>query len=156
MKRTMTLIAVSMILAALLCGCGSVSASQISESPSAADASASVGAYNDGTYQYTGEKDAESYHVEGTMVVSSGVIQSMEWQIVDDNRNRVFDDTYEEVYGNETYKQQCRDNLSGMQTFVPALIEKQDAGEVDAVSGATWAYKKFEEAAKALLEQAKK
>ncbi len=116
---------------------------------------ASTGAYKDGTYQYTGKKDGEGYLVEGTMVVSGGLIQSMEWQIVDDHRHRVFDETYEDVFGNDTYKQQCRDDLSGMKTYAPTLIDKQEVGDVDAVSGATWSHGKFVEAAEALLEQAK-
>ncbi len=157
MKRAVTLIAISVTLVSLLCACGGqpVSDSQASESPSAADVSASTGAYKDGTYQYTGKKDGEGYLVEGTMVISDGLIQSMEWQIVDDHRHRVFDETYEEVFGNDTYKQQCRDDLSGMKTYAPALIDKQEVGDVDAVSGATWSYGKFQEAAAALLEQAK-
>ncbi len=158
MKRAITLIAISLILASLLCACGGqpVSVSQASESPSVAESAAPAGKYKDGTYQYTGKKDGEGYLVEGTMVISDGLIQSMEWQIVDDHRHRVFDETYEEVFGNDTYKQQCRDDLSGMKTYAPALIDKQEVGDVDAVSGATWSYGKFQEAAEALLEQAKK
>jgi major membrane immunogen (membrane-anchored lipoprotein) len=115
---------------------------------------APAGALKDGTYLYKGKNDGEGYHVEGTMAVSNGNIRSMEWKIID-NTGRVFDETYEEVYkGNDTYIQQCRDNWKGILTFVPALLEKQDPAQVDAVSGATWAYNKFEEAAKALLEQA--
>lgn len=155
MKRTITLIAISVILSALLCACGSQSVSQASASPTAAEASVSAGAYKDGTYQYTGKKDGEGYLVEGTMVITNGLIQSMEWQIVDDHRHRVFDETYEDVFSNDTYKQQCRDDLSGMKTYAPALIDKQDVGAVDAVSGATWSHGKFAEAAEALLEQAK-
>lgn len=134
-KKVIGFAAAFVILAALLCACGIA--------PAAAQ-----------TYQYVGKNDLEGYHVEGTMAVSGGVIQSMEWKIIDSN-GRVFDETYEEEYtGIELYIQQCRDNWSGMQTFVPALLQTQDLGEVDAVSGATWAYNKFKEAAKALLEQA--
>jgi major membrane immunogen (membrane-anchored lipoprotein) len=113
-----------------------------------------VSAYKDGTYDYTGKPDAEGYHAEGTMKVSGGKIQSMEWRIVD-SAGRVFDDKYEEVYkGNDTYIQQCRDNWKGLQDFVPKLLDKQDPEGVDAISGATWAYRKFDEAASALLKQA--
>lgn len=156
MKKVIAFAAAFVILAALMCACGGEPAGpdvSASSSPSAIDTAA--GAYKDGTYQYCGEDDVENYHVEATMVVSNGNIQSMEWKIVDDNRDRVFDETYEEVYtGNKMYIQQCRDNWSGMQTYVPALLDTQDPDGVDAISGATWAYKKFEEAAKALLEQA--
>lgn len=145
MKRMIALAAALVILAAM-CACGS--------EPDLA--SATSGPYKDGAYQYCGKDDVEGYHVEASMAVDNGRIESMEWKIVDDNRKRVFDETYEEVYGLKLYIQQCRDNWSGMQSFVPALLEKQDPEEVDAVSGATWAYKKFEEAAKALLAQAEK
>jgi major membrane immunogen (membrane-anchored lipoprotein) len=167
----MSLIAVSAIPAALLYACAGKPASgtQASATPVAAGLSAlststsplpsmsptpGVRAYRDGAYEYKGRPDGEGYHVEGTMAVSHGDIASMQWKIVDAT-GRVFDGTYEEVYtGNEVYMQQCRDNFSGLQTFVPALLDTQDPLGVDTVSGATWAYNKFQEAAKALLEQA--
>ncbi len=160
MKKVIA-IAAALLTAAFLCACGSepaagTPAGPVPDSSASPSVTVSAGPYKDGTYQYRGKKDSEWYHVEATMVISNGAIQSMEWFIVDENKDRVFDETYEEVYGYELYIQQCRDNWKGMQTFVPALLETQDPDEVDAVSGATWAYDKFEEAAKALLEQAKK
>ncbi len=153
MKKVIVL-ALALITAASLCACtGTASETAPSPSPSA---TAAPGPYKDGTYEYIGKRDGEVYHVEGTMVVEGGNIQSMDWKIVDENKDRVFDETYEEVYVYQLYIQQCRDNWSGMQGYVPALLQTQDPDKVDAVSGATWAYNKFEEAAKALLEQAKK
>lgn len=136
----------------LLCSCQAAATPSPSSSPSVA-----VGAYKDGAYTYTGKKDGEGYYVKATMVVCGGAIASMDWQILDSNSNdKVFDDQYEKIYtGNDMYVQQCRDNIKGMKGFVPRLLQVQDPGKVDTVSGATWAYNKFEEAAKALLQQAK-
>lgn len=156
MKKMMLVFAASVITVAILCACSSEPAIQSAGMPSAAAVSTLSGNYKDGSYQYVGKKDSENYHVEGTMVVNNGAIQSMDWKIVDDARGRVFDETYEEVFGIDLYIQQCRDNLSGMRGYVPALLDTQNPDDVDAVSGATWAYKKFEEAAKALLKQAAK
>lgn len=158
-KKAISLVAFSVILAALLCSCvqnpsvgqeATPPADSLSPSPVNSD----IGSYKDGTYEYTGKPDVEGYHTEGTLVVSGGKIQSMDWRIIDSS-GRVFDEKYEEVYaGNDTYIQQCRDNWKGLKEFVPELLDKQDPKGVDAISGATWAYNKFEEAAKSLLEQA--
>ena len=165
MKKGIAVIAAASISACILNACNQTAAgNQQTPGPSASLASASPAAtvlatiraagYKDGTYNYVGKPDIEGYHVEGGIVVSGGGIVSMQWKIVDGN-GRVFDATYKDVYGDQVYKQQCRDNWSGMQGFVPELLTGQDPKAVDTVSGATWAYNKFEEAAKALAAQAK-
>lgn len=165
MKKAFAIVALSAIPAAMLSSCGQAPAASPSgpapaitaTSPSASAsflATAGIIAYQNGTYQYIGKADGEGYHVEATMVVSGGAIQSMQWKIID-TLGRVFDDKYEKIFtGNNVYIQQCRDNLSGMQGFVPELIKEQDPKTVDTVSGATWAYNKFEEAAAAMAKDA--
>lgn len=109
MKNLITLAAALIILAALsACGSepasGAPSASVIAAPPSSS-VTVAPGILKDGTYQYKGGNDGEGYHVEGTMVVNNGSIQTMEWKIID-STGRVFDETYEEVYkGNDTYIQ---------------------------------------------------
>jgi major membrane immunogen (membrane-anchored lipoprotein) len=114
------------------------------------------GKYKDGSYTYTGPKDGEGYYVKASLIVKDTAIQSMDFQIID-STGRVFDDKYEEIYaGNDMYIQQCRDNMKGIKAFLPQLLKVQNPDKVvDTVSGATWAYNRFEEAAKALLSQAK-
>lgn len=133
---------------AALAGCSST--------PAAAPASTAFSAYKDGTYEVKCSVDGEGYFVKGTLTIQDGKITSAEWAIYDAGRqNKVFDKDYETVFaGNDTYIQQCRDNLKGMAGYSAKLVETQDADGVDAVSGATWAYHKFEQFVKEGLKQA--
>lgn len=115
----------------------------------------SVITYPDGVYEFEGKKDGEGYFVKGTLTVSGNKIASAKWSIFDSNRNdKVFDKDYEVVFSDDMYIQQCRDNLKGMADYEPQLIQNQDILFVDAVTGATWAYHKFEEFVKGALKKA--
>jgi major membrane immunogen (membrane-anchored lipoprotein) len=112
--------------------------------------------YNNGVYNVQSEKDVEGYYCKATVTIKDDKIQEIDWQILDEN-NRVFDETYEEVFeGNEYYQEQCRNDLKGAKTYGPELIEVQDLEKVDAISGATWANQKFKEIIKLALAEAKK
>ncbi len=176
MNKSIIVLPVLLLLGSLLCACQppsaaaspasqaqpgmqtaspAVTAAAPSSSPSSVEHKA-VGVYKDGTYTYIGLKDGEGYYVKASMAIKDGRIVSMDWQILDSNHgDQVFDDRYENIYaGNDLYIQQCRDNMKGLVQFVPRLLQVQDPDQVDTVSGATWVYDKFEEAAKALLKQA--
>jgi major membrane immunogen (membrane-anchored lipoprotein) len=115
-------------------------------------------ALKDGVYEAQTRKDSEGYFVKGVMCVEKGNIVSLDWEIRDGSRNdKLFDNTYgPEVYeGNPTYQQQCRDNLAGMPSFAPRLIETQDPAKVDAVTGATWAQNEFQFIVAELIKKAK-
>lgn len=100
--------------------------------------------YKDGVYEYKSIPDPENYYVKGSVTVKGGKIAAVDWGIYDAARSdKLFDKDYEAVFADEVYKQQCRDNLKGMAEYTPRLIEKQDIFQVDAVSGATWAYDNF-------------
>lgn len=114
-----------------------------------------IGRYINGLYQGETEKDWEGYTTFCTIRVVRGLIAIVDWQIYDNYRKRIFDDTYEEVYtGNQYYIQQCRDNMIGMKAYGPKLIETQDLDQVDSITGATWCYNKFKEVVTITLEDA--
>jgi imidazolonepropionase-like amidohydrolase len=113
--------------------------------------------YRGGVYEVQDAPDVEGYFCKAKVTIANQKIMGVEWNIFDRNRsNRIFDETYEEVYaGNKLYQQQCQDDLKGTKTYGPKLVETQDLHKVDAVTGATWAHKKFVNIMKSALEKAK-
>lgn len=160
MKKWLSILVI-MTLLMIFSGCSaSKQADAGAPSPSAAAQSSneatSATAYKDGTYNMESNTDGEGYFVKGTMVVKDSKITEFEAEILDSNRdNRVFDETYEEVMNTEHYKQQCRDDLKGLQIYNSKIIELQDPAEVDTISKATWAHRWFKLAAADLTKQAK-
>lgn len=113
------------------------------------------GRYIDGVYEGQSDIDWEGYRTTTAIQVTGGKIRIVDWQIYDNYRKRYFDETYETVYtGNTLYIQQCRDNMVGMRTFGPKLIETQDVDLVDNITGATWCHRKFREVVKIALADA--
>lgn len=110
--------------------------------------------YKDGVYSAQTKPDPEAFYSKAQIKIKDDRITDVTFNIYDGN-NRVFDNTYEEVYkNNDTYIQQCRDNMKGIKAFSSQLIKKQNIAKVDAVSGATWAYLKFEEVVAEALKKA--
>ncbi len=110
--------------------------------------------HKDGKYTVESKPDYEGYYSKATVIIKDGKIKSIDWNIYD-SKKRVFDEAYEEVFGNnQHYREQCRKDLSGSKIYGPKLIQVQNIDEVDAISGATWANKKFKEVVKLALEQA--
>jgi major membrane immunogen (membrane-anchored lipoprotein) len=114
-----------------------------------------TGDYINGTYEGQTSIDGEGYNALANITVNRGQISVVDWRIYDNRLKRNFDDTYEEVYtGNALYQQQCRDNMVGMRAFGPKLIETQDIGEVDNITGATWCWRKFKDVVAITLKDA--
>lgn len=111
--------------------------------------------YKDGTYEITTGKDIENYYVKASLTIKDGKIADFHYDIYDSrNNNALFDESYEKYMNTEVYKQQCRDDLAGMKTYGPKLIDTQSVDEVDVVSKATWTWKWFKKVAQELLDQA--
>lgn len=154
MKKSIVLLIGCCIVVSLTSGCAggekakaSVTSEKVSEKQ----------AYKDGTYEVQTEADPEGYFTKANVAIKDGKITSVEWNIYDSNRaNRVFDETYEEVFkGQESYQEQCRADLKGAKTYSGKLIDTQNIEEVDAISGATWTNEKFKEVVKIALDKAK-
>jgi major membrane immunogen (membrane-anchored lipoprotein) len=74
----------------------------------------------------------------------------------DSNLHETFDGNYEKHFeGNPEYIQQSRNDWKGVQTYPAVLLEKQDTGKVDAISGATWSNKIFRASVKEALKDAR-
>lgn len=111
--------------------------------------------YKDGTYELVSDKDFEGYFAKATLTIKDGQITDFNYELYDSNNgDRLFDETYEELMPSQVYKQQCRDDLKGMKTYGPKLVETQSVDEVDVVSKATWTWKWFKEVAQELLDKA--
>lgn len=153
MRKLLSIILAVVLVTFVLAGC---SPQPTTANAPASPAATASGAYEDGTYDYVSNNDGEGYFVKGALTISGGKISNAEWAIYDANRaNKVFDKDYETVFaGNDTYIQQCRDNLKGMEGYSQALIDGQSIDAVDAVTGATWAYNKFSEFVAGALAQA--
>jgi major membrane immunogen (membrane-anchored lipoprotein) len=117
------------------------------------------GLYRDGVYRAETPPDHEGYFCRVVLTVEQGSITACLWEIRDANRNnRLFDETYgPEVYKNQAlYRRQSEENLRGMAGYAKALVNTQALSRVDAVTGATWAHRKFGEVLAAVLKKAKK
>jgi major membrane immunogen (membrane-anchored lipoprotein) len=110
--------------------------------------------YKNGTYTAKTSPDAEGYCCSAKVTIKNSKIISVNWHIYD-KQNRIFDEKYENVFDDNLYKKQCRDDLKGAKTYAPALIKKQNIEKVDAISGATWSNKLFKEAVSLALDKAK-
>lgn len=105
--------------------------------------SVSAPKYKDGTF--TGESKSkytsEPYFGQTTITIKDGRIQHISFQIIDKEKNEVFDEKYEKHYkGYEVYVQQCRNDWKGVQAYNKLIEKRKSIDKVDAISGATWSY----------------
>lgn len=110
--------------------------------------------YKDGDYEVKTEKDSEGFYCKAKVTIKDSKITNVEWNIYD-YEDRVFDETYEEVYsGQPKYQMQCRNDLKGAITYGATLVEVQDIKKVDSITGATWSNKNFKKAINLALQKA--
>lgn len=116
------------------------------------------GPYIDGIYkaktqaQYT----YEPYVGYVIVTVKNGWPTDAEFTIIDTAKNEVFNEQYEKNFeGNQLYINQCRNDLRGVKVYPEIFKKVQTIDKVDAISGATWSYNFFKQAAIEALKQAK-
>lgn len=159
MKKLSLIILANVILVLLMSGCGKATEEAKQNSTKNANTSVSsmevnAAEYKDGTYEGRYDDGTEGFYCIAKITISSNKITNVDWNIYDKS-NRVFDESYEDLYNTAAYKQQCRDDLKGSKTYGSKLIQEQDIQKVDAVTGATWTNKLFKGAIKRALEKAK-
>jgi len=120
----------------------------------AADSKKEAIKYKDGEYEINTKTLSEGFTCKAKVTIKNNKIANVDWNIYD-SKNRVFDGTYEDVYSEALYKQQCRDDFKGSQGYTSKLIEVQDTEKVDAVTGATWTNNIFKNAVDLALEKAR-
>lgn len=169
--RILTAILLILSLAAVASACGESGQGRQADAPGtdvsvhadsaptggkdAVTASDPTASYRDGTYEITTDEDLEGYYVKASLTIKDGKITDFHYDIYDSNKgDALFDEHYEDYMPTQHYKQQCRDDLKGMKTYGPKLVETQSVDDVDAVAKATWTWKWFKKAANELLEQA--
>jgi major membrane immunogen (membrane-anchored lipoprotein) len=88
--------------------------------------------------------------------LKNGLFTEINFIVRDSNLHETFDGNYEKHFeGNPEYIQQSRNDWKGVQTYPAVLLEKQDTGKVDAISGATWSNKIFRASVKEALKDAR-
>ena len=93
--------------------------------------------------------DSETYIGITKLTIKDGVVQNVDFQIVDSLKNEIFDQNYDVHFpDNAEYREQCHKDWQGVLNYPKQLLEKQDLNRVDAVSGATWSYNLFTSSAK--------
>jgi major membrane immunogen (membrane-anchored lipoprotein) len=115
--------------------------------------------YKDG--QYSGISRSyytdEPYFGIAHITIEKGRITDVRFSIRDSSKHELFDAGYEKHFsGNNEYVQQCRNDFRGVNSYPDSLIKYQDAGKVDAISGATWSYNIFKASVEEALASAKK
>lgn len=113
--------------------------------------------YKDGTYEGKSEKTNESYYGRAEIILKSGKITTVDFQIIDGG-GVVFDEKYGPAMfaGNDLYLQQCKDDLEGIKQYKDELLSTQDIDQVDTISGATWSNRIFKETITEALKNAGK
>lgn len=112
--------------------------------------------YTEGDYTWQGKIDTEGYQTFITYKIENGLMKDLDWYIYDTRLKRKFDETYKEVFeqsGQPEFVEQSINDWAGAITYAPALIDNQgesfdaqDIEDLDAISGATWTYRKFKTA----------
>ena len=114
--------------------------------------------YKDGTYIGNSQSiyKEEPFVGISTIIIQGGLIDSVNFYIVDTSKNELFDARYEKHFAgvNEEYVQQCRKDWAGTQRYPKVLMAKKKLSEVDAVSGATWSFNMFRDATSVALKKA--
>lgn len=110
-------------------------------------------AYRDGSYEATSAKtDERGGFGKISLNVSQGKITGVEFHTYNKDGS-VKDETYGEGLPEGQYKI-AQAAIAANAEYAKQLVEYQQLIDVDAVSGATWNYQLFEDAAQQVLEQA--
>lgn len=141
--------------------------------------------YVDGVYEGKSEVTGESYYATAQIVIQNNKIKSADVKIVDGDvskriyyslnamdkdvlkkldgvKERIFDESYgtELFPGNEGnnphYREQCKNDLAGLKSYIEKLAREQDINKVDAITGATWSNMLFKGAVLDALQKAEK
>lgn len=150
MKKYLSMIALSSTL--VLTGCGKEEEPEV-ENPTedVADEEVAEG-LQDGTYEIKDSEADDNGYQEGlTIVVSGGKITDATWDSVDEDGNpKIEDEDYQETM--------TQTDGIGPQEFIPELenqlLDTQNPDDMDAITGATGTFEKFQAYAKELLEAA--
>lgn len=152
MKKQTLLLIIVMLALTLFTGCGS-STKETSPAPAAGK---QAKALKDGTYTAKSGPDDRGAVGEVTLVIEKGKIVKADYKGVMKD-GKIKDVDYGKTNGtieNQAFYNKAQHAVKSLATYGPKLVETQDLGKVDAVSGATLSYNQFAEAVKKALDQA--
>ena len=114
--------------------------------------------YQDG--KYLGQSQStyidEPYWGIVSFSLKDGLFTGINFIIRDSVLHEPFDSLYARHFkDNDLYIEQCRNDWKGVLSYPKKLIEGQNIGNLDAVSGATWSYNIFRAALNDALNKAK-
>lgn len=140
-------------------GCSSqTTATKNADSQTTVSETSKVLAYKDGTYEGRSENTYENYYGSAELTVKDGKISSVDFEIIDDNADIVFDEEYgpKMFAGQSIYLEQCVSDLAGIKEYKKKLVDIQDNNKIDTISGATWSRMLFRETVMNALKDAVK
>lgn len=115
--------------------------------------------YKDGIYFGTSRSSyiSEPFWGKVYLTIENGSFTSISFIIRDSSLHETFTGEYKKHYeGNPVYIQQVINDWYGVQTYPKKLLTKQNPGNVDCITGATWSYNIFQAALEEALKNAKR
>lgn len=113
--------------------------------------------YKDGVYEGSSRSiyTFENFWGKVRLTINNGKITNVEYQVIDQDRNEVFSETYERHYSsNFIYIEQCRNEWKGIQSYPQLLLNMQNVYDLDAITGATWSFNLFKDSVAIALKDA--
>ncbi len=152
MRKAATALIACLAVAGLLAGCGGPKGGARSDDHTAPLPS---GGYKDGTYTAKSGTDELGGVGVITLTIENGRITKADFKGIQVT-GQPKDETYGKTIGNinQEYYNKAQKAVKGATAYAPRLVETQDIGKVDAVSGATVSHGQFVEAVKKALRQA--
>ena len=138
-KRVISLLAVAALATTIFVGCGSKE-------------EAKEAGLKDGTYKATGEKDDKGNTASIEIEVKDGKIATVKYDEVAEDGTSKLDN---EAYNTKMKEASGTNPIEAFPALEKALVEKQDAAAVDAVTGATSTSNNFKALAEKALADAK-
>ncbi len=143
MRKRLILPVLALVLALLLLsGCGG----------------SGSGDYKDGTFTGKSSEDDRGAYGEITITIADNKITDCKY-VTRQSDGTVKDEEYGKVNGeisNQDYYEKAQLAVKAMGQYARELVDVQKPADIDAVSGATIAYKQFIEAAGKALDEARK
>jgi len=108
---------------------------------------------------YTGQSRSfytgEPYWGKVRMTVCDGKFTLVKFLIRDSALHETFSEGYAKHFaGNALYIRQTKNDSKGVKVYPSILIERQDTGKIDVISGATWSYNIFRASLREALKNA--
>ena len=154
-RKSLTLVLGVALAAALFAGCGDDAAKN---EPKDSGAQGVLSQAKDGTYNGESSENSEYGHGKIAITIKDHKIESATYFGVDKDgtiKGEDYGKKNGQVSDAQNYKK-AQNAVKANATYGAQLVERQQPGKVDAISGATISYEQFIEASTKALDEAKK